>query len=194
MQEINITNHTELPRPMLIRTLKLDDEMASKSHHDMIHLFKLPKIGEYAWGFKFCSQSLRWNYNPNSATNLTLVDFIESIHLSITCPESVIAYSTIPVLSESSMRQQETEVNFFYELPLMLSAMNQEDVYIVVKFKKQPPASYSLEYQVGFLEPLYMTQIEDSVIHIRTGLLQGTTFQNKILTYRSGKLYLTNVN
>jgi hypothetical protein len=158
----------------------------------MVHLFKLPKIGEYAWEFKLCSQSLRWNYNPNSSTNLTLTDFIESIHLSVTCPESVIAHSNVQVLAEGSIRQQETEVNFFYELPIMLSAMSQEDVYIVVKFRKQPPGRYSLEYQVGFLDPLHITQIEDSTINIRTGLLQGSTFHNRILTYRSGKLYLNN--
>lgn len=193
MSEIHINNHTELPRPTLIRNLKMDDESASKSHHDLVHMFKLPKIGEYAWGFKLCSQSLRWNYNPNANSNLTLVDFIESIHLSITCPESVIAHSQNQVLSEGSFKAQETEVNFFYELPLMTSAMNQEDVYIVVKFRKQPPASYTLEYQVGFLDPIYITQIEESIVNIMTGLLKGNTYQNKILTYRGGKLYLMDV-
>src|SRR5579871_2577723 len=132
MQEFHINNHTELPRPILIRTLKLDDESASKSHHGMIHLFKLPKIGDYAWEFKISSQSLRWNYNPNANNNITLVDFIESVHLAVTCPENVIAFSNSLTLADS-LRAQETEINFLREMPLMPSAMNQDDIYIVIK-------------------------------------------------------------
>lgn len=187
MQEINIQNHTELPRPILIRTLKIDNESASKSHHDMIHLFKLPEIGDYAWNFKFCSPNLRWNYNPNAGSNSTLIDFIESVHLAITCPENVIAFSNHLVLSES-FKAQETEINFFNELPIMLSAMRQEDIYIAIKFRKQPPAAYTIEYQVGFLDPIHISQIENSVLNVFTGILQGCIYQNRILSYRGGKL------
>jgi len=189
MQEIQITNHTELPRPSLIREIKLDDESASKSYHNLLHMFKLPKIGEYAWNFKLCSQSLRWNYNPNSVTNLNITDFIESIYLSITCPESIISSINSPTLSHS-IKAQEVEFNFFNELPLMMSAMNQEDVYIVIKFRKTPPSSYTLEYSVGFLDSYYITQIEESTLSIYTSILQNNIYQNKILTYRFGKLKL----
>jgi len=148
----------------------------------------LPKIGDYAWEFKISSQSLRWNYNPNANNNITLVDFIESVHLAVTCPENVIAFSNSLTLADS-LRAQETEINFLREMPLMPSAMNQDDIYIVIKFRKQPPAAYTIEYQVGFLDQIHITQIEGSIIHIHTSLLQGNFYQNRICSYRSGKLY-----
>lgn len=69
--------------------------------------------------------------------------------------------------------------------------MHQEELYIAVKFRKQPPACYTLEYQIGFLDPIFISQIEDGILHIHTGLLQGNFYQNRILSYRAGKLYLT---
>jgi hypothetical protein len=186
--EIHVSNHTELPRPTLIRTLKLDDESASKSHHNLVHMFKLPKIGDYAWDFKVSSQALRWNFNPHATTSVTLPDYIEAVHLAITCPESTIAYTSTVILSENSVNTQDIEMNFFREMPILLAGMQQEDVYVIVRFRKQPPASYTLEYQVGFLDAYFLSQIENSAVHIHTGLLQGNCYVNRVLSYRQGKL------
>lgn len=195
MQEIYINNHTELPNPILIRNLILDDEIASKSHHNMIHLFKLPKIGDYIWDFKLCSPNY---YNPNTSTNLNLADFVESIHLAVTCPENVIAHiienqglNFLFVENTGiSLKMQEIGINFIHEMPLLLSAMYHEDLYIIVKFRKQPPISYNLEYQVGFLDTFNLSLVTNSILNIHATFLRGSNYEMRIMNYRNGKLRL----
>ena len=60
-KEIYLKNSEELPVPDVTSSCEVDSDSANVTHAGLIHIFKLPKIGEYNWNFRLWSNAVILN-------------------------------------------------------------------------------------------------------------------------------------
>lgn len=179
-----------MPSPDFSRHLTLDDESASKSNHGLIHLFKLPKIGDYLWNFRIGSYQ-----SPNAIT-----DYITSIHLCVGSPENTVAWARnmCPPTSPDSMHCDNlpstftsADIPFFGAMPLLGAGLEHDDVYIGIRFHKIPPSKYFINYEVGFLsDQTVINRINAGHIRCETAVLQGYAYEMRVFNYYGGRLVI----
>ncbi len=224
IEEHYIRNSSDLPGPEVTRRITLDDESASKSGHGTLHLFKLPKIGDYLWDFRLCSHALvrssgdpaaRWSHNPIHHVE-SIMDYVESAHFCTGNPENSIAWVQNGTMNNhqrpsnffgglrspaASAMHCDTQLNleellcaemgFFRDMPLIAAGLDHEDLYIGLKFRKEPPMKYFIDYNVGFLtDQAIINRIKEGLVRCETGVLQGCTYEPRVLNYQFGCLGL----
>lgn len=205
MNQINLRSSNELPAPNWNRTCTIDSQSAQVYGSGLVHLFKLPQIGEYAYNFKLYSNTVLLDSNYNLTYSFiavpevqvdSIINYIESVSLCVDSPEKPISYITnIPKNLKMSSSISELncisgmDLNFLKDSPIITGSLSRSGIYIVVKFKNPPKINYYINYEIGFIDDINIVQ----QLNQSSVIIPGTTdFNGNLKTftfkYNMGKL------
>lgn len=183
-----LRNWMDLPRPDVQSTCTLDSESVVQGQNGLVHSIKLPKVGEYIYEFKLWSN---YAVKPNMQSTDSIISYIDSVHLCLDSPNNPISqinltsgygHGPIPHLALG------VNLSFLPDLPLIVGALTDTDVYIVINFRKPPTMRYYLSYEVGIIANESLKYYLNTCFTIPGQISRGHIIANSDFRYWNGRL------
>ena len=152
----------ELPAPIIIRDVNLTSENdmcfnINNANNGCTHVYKIPQIGDYIYNFtwSFQKQVHLFDILMNNWHSLSLANDLNliSIELVLDQPTNILSrinnpfQKSVNLLSGNIMQYN---IDFTNNMPLLLSAMPKNNLFIIFNFSKPPSQPYHIEYKIGF--------------------------------------------
>ena len=200
MSEIQINQYSQLPPPLLVKSLKFHLDDFKKDPLGMTYWIRLPKVGDYLANICLVAsvQSLSvLQGNILQQRNSSAFDQLEQVLLYQNEPSNALLNQTVTQVPYQQMAQQLVPNQNCYlnlspypDFPILIGCLDSE-LYIGLKFKTPPNRALDLEYQIGFIDPNSAHLLRQSVVRIYSRSLNGWVTVTSQLTYSNGCLQVS---